>query len=142
MQGVVMYKKIKGQSYYTNRHSCFLLTYHAVLVTKYRNPVLTGAVKESVYSTIRTICEEKNISILEMNGEPDHVHILFEAGPDVKPLELMSVLKTKTARFARRDHPFEVEKYYWEPHFWSNTYFITTVGVNNLAVVSEYIQNQ
>ena len=39
-----MYKKKLGQTYYTNRHSCFLLQYHIVLITKYRRPVLTGAV--------------------------------------------------------------------------------------------------
>ena len=27
-----MYEKKKGQAYYTNRHSCFLLQYHMVLV--------------------------------------------------------------------------------------------------------------
>ena len=40
-----MYEKKKGQPYYTNRHSCFLLQYHMVLVTKYRHPVLTGGVR-------------------------------------------------------------------------------------------------
>ena len=44
-----MYVKKKGQSYYTNRHSCYLLQYHMVLVTKYRHPVLTGGVKDVVY---------------------------------------------------------------------------------------------
>lgn len=38
-------KKKTGYEYYTNRHSCFLLQYHIVLVTKYRHPVLTGDVK-------------------------------------------------------------------------------------------------
>ena len=33
-----MYDKKKGHPYYTNRHSCFLLQYHMVLVTKYRQP--------------------------------------------------------------------------------------------------------
>ena len=37
-----MYEIKKGQAYYTNRHSCFLLQYHMVLVTKYRHPVLTA----------------------------------------------------------------------------------------------------
>ena len=37
----------KGDSgYYTNRHSCFLLQYHLVLMTKFRHPVLTGDVKD------------------------------------------------------------------------------------------------
>ena len=29
----------KVESYYVNRHSCFLLQYHLVLVTKYRKKV-------------------------------------------------------------------------------------------------------
>lgn len=79
-EGVMhMYKKKSGQSYYTNRHSCFLLQYHIVLVTKYRHPVLTCPVKEFVYQVIRDIFAEKKLVILEMNGEADHIHILFEA---------------------------------------------------------------
>ena len=64
-----MYKKKLGQTYYTNRHSCFLLQYHFVLVTKYRRPVLTGAVKELVCQVIQDILDEKDLVILEMNGE-------------------------------------------------------------------------
>ena len=41
-----MYVKKKGQSYYTNRHSCFLLQYHMTLVSIYCHPVLTGGVKD------------------------------------------------------------------------------------------------
>ena len=96
-----MYEKKKGQPYYTNRHSCFLLQYHMVLVTKYRHPVLTGGVKEIVYGTIRDIFREKGLVIMEMNGE-----------------------------------------YYWKPYFWSDSYFVTTVSENSLAVVQDYIRNQ
>ena len=71
---------------YTNRHSCFLLQYHIVLVTKYRRPVLTGAVKELVYQVIQDIFDEKDLVILEMNGEADHIHILFEADPFTAPV--------------------------------------------------------
>ncbi len=137
-----MYQKKKGQSYYTNRHSCFLLTYHIVLVTKFRNPVLQNNVKESVYSTIRDILEEKKCSLVQLNGESDHVHILFEAGPEISLMELVNVMKTKTARFARRDFPDEVQKYYWKPYFWTDSYFITTIGSNTIDVVTEYIKNQ
>ena len=84
-----MYEKKKGQAYYTNRHSCFLLQYHMVLVTKYRHPVLTDGVKEIVYGTIRDIFREKGLVILEMNGEADHVHVLFDergGGPRTRPV--------------------------------------------------------
>ena len=32
----------KNNQYYTNRHSCFLLQYHLVLVTKYRKKVFNN----------------------------------------------------------------------------------------------------
>ena len=137
-----MYKRKKGQLYYTNRHSCFLLQYHMVLVTKYRKPVLTGKVKDHVYDTIRTIFGERGYNILELNGEADHIHILFEAGPDMAPMELANVVKTKTARFVRRDLPDEVNKIYGKQVFWTDSYFVTTVGTNSLAVVQDYIKNQ
>jgi len=137
-----MFKKKQGQSYYTNRHSCFLLQYHLVLVTKFRNPVLTGAVKENVYHLIRSICEERGYNILALNGDVDHIHLLFEAGPEMTPLEFANVVKTKTARFTRRDFPQEVAKHYTKPYFWSDSYFITTVSETSTKLVTEYIQNQ
>lgn len=138
-----MFKKVKGQSYYTNRHSCFLLQYHMVLVTKYRHPVLTGKVKELVYDTIRDIFDDRRLVILEMNGEADHIHILFEADPFTAPGELVNVVKTKTARFARKAYGDTIlKKYYRKPLFWSDSYFVTTVSENSLATVKEYIHNQ
>ena len=60
-------RRMTKDGYWLNRHSCFLLQYHMVLVTKYRNPILINSVKDHVYRTIRTTMEEKNIRILEMN---------------------------------------------------------------------------
>ena len=74
-------RRMTKEGYYLNRHSCFLLQYHMVLVTKYRRPVLTGEIRDHVYNTIRMTMEEKDIRIIEMNGEADHIHILFECGP-------------------------------------------------------------
>ena len=60
-------KKKTGYEYYTNRHSCFLLQYHIVLVTKYRHPVLTGDVKTAVYERINYVAESRGFNILEGN---------------------------------------------------------------------------
>ena len=68
-----IFKKVKDKPYYTNNHSCFLLTAHLVLATKYRNPVLQGNVKDYVYPLIRETMEAENIVIQEMNVETDHV---------------------------------------------------------------------
>ena len=136
-----MYTK-KETGYYVNRHSCFLLTYHVVLVTKYRKPALQGKVKELVYGIIRDILEERGGTLKELNGEPDHIHILFDAGPEVQVLDLVRVIKTKTARFARKQYPKELKEYFWKPVFWTDSYFASTVGNTTRNMVEQYIRKQ
>ena len=66
-------RKKDNTDYYINRHSCFLLQYHIVFVTKYRHPVLTGKVKDVVYERIHYVADQRGFHILEINGESDHV---------------------------------------------------------------------
>ena len=114
-----------------------------VLVTKYRHPVLVGEVKDLVYNTVKDIFSERGLSLLEINGEADHIHILYEADPYTSPGELVNVIKTKTSRFARKTYGETLLKpYYWKPYFWSDSYFVATVSENSLSVVRAYIQNQ
>ena len=122
-----MFKKVKDKPYYTNNHSCFLLTAHLVLVTKYRKPVLQGKVKDYVYALIRETMESENIIIREMNGESDHIHILFDYAPDVRLSELINKIKSRTARLVRRDYPLEVGEYYDKVEFWTNSYYVCYV---------------
>ena len=138
-----MYEKKKGQFYYTNRHSCFFLQYHMVLVTKNRYPVLTGGVKEVVEQTIREIFSEKGLVILAMDGKEDYIHILYEADPFVSPGELANIVKTKTSRFARKQYGETVLwEYFEKPPFWSNSYFVATDSEKAMSLVEEYIENQ
>ena len=137
-----MFKKVKDKPYYTNNHSCFLLTVNMVLVTKYRRPVLQGKVKDYVYAMVRETMESENIIIREMNGEADHIHILFDYAPDIRLSELINRIKSKTARLARRDYPVEVGEYYDKVEFWTNSYYLGSVGSNTTEIVKEYIQNQ
>lgn len=68
-----------------NRHSCYILKYHLILVTKYRNPVITGIVKEDL---------------------------------------------------------IDLSRYYWKPLFWSDSYYIGSVGDTTEEIVTLYIESQ
>ena len=138
-----MYQKKQGYPYYTNRHSCFLLQYHMVLVTKYRHPVLVGEVKEFIYHKIEKMFAGRKLHILEINGEADHIHVLFEADPFTCPGELVNTVKTQTSRCVRKEYGNTIlKKWYWEPYFWSESYFIASVSENSLQTVQQYIKNQ
>ena len=133
-------RKKDNTDYYINRHSCFLLQYHIVFVTKYRHPVLTDKVKDVVYERIHYVADQRGFHILEINGESDHIHILMEADTTTSPAELANVLKTQTARKLYGETI--LKKYYWKPYFWSDSYFISSVSENSLHTIKQYIRNQ
>ena len=69
-------------SYRMNRHSCYDLEYHLVVVTKYRHPVIDGAFKDRLTELTYRIFEENfQCYVNEVNTDKDHIHILFEAPP-------------------------------------------------------------
>ena len=98
--------------------------------------------KKLVCGIIRDILEERGCTLKELNGEADHIHILFDAGPEVQILDLVRVIKTKTARFARKQFPEELKEYFWKPVFWTDSYFATTVGGATRNMVEQYIRKQ
>ena len=133
-------QRVLGENYYHNRHSCFVLTYHMVLVTKYRHPVLEGEIKDYVYDMIEDILMKHDCRMLAINGEADHVHIVCEAGPGEALVTIANVIKTQTAKWARIKYAEQVEKYYRIPYFWSDSYFITTVSNTTRNTIDRYIQ--
>lgn len=71
--------------YQKNRHSCYGPNYHLVVATKYRNKVINKDILDELKNICKNIFEEKwNCNIVKINGESDHIHILFEAPPQVQ----------------------------------------------------------
>ena len=136
-------KKQKGTSYYANRHSCFLLQYHLVVVTKFRHPVLEDKLKSRLLELTDFLFSDKwGCNILEVNTDKDHIHVLFEAPPQIQLSALVNNYKTVTSRYLRKEFSEFLASYYWKPYFWSDSYFIGTVSETSASVVSQYIQSQ
>ena len=126
-----------------NRHSCYILKYHLILVTNYRNPVITGIVKEDLIDLIKSIAGIKwGCNIIAINTEEDHVHVLFSAPPQVRLSDLVNSIKTCTSRELRKRHAEFLSRYYWKPLFWSDSYYIGSVGDTTEEIVTLYIESQ
>lgn len=134
--------KLREDGYYTNRHSCFLLQYHLVLVTKYRHPVLTGRIRERLLEYTGQYFAERDLVIHEMNTDADHIHILFDAPPQINLSDTINAYKSASSRRMRAEFEEELKPYYWKPYFWSLSYFIGTVSDRTTEAVKRYIQNQ
>ena len=122
-------------------HCVYSLNYHLVLVTKYRKKCITPPVLYVLKNTTEERLTSWDSRALEINAEQDHVHILFQAPPNICLSELINVLKTNTSRIIRRDFKEHLEKYYWKPVFWSKSYCIISAGGAPLHVLKKYIEN-
>ena len=126
-----------------NRHANYDLEFHLVVVTKYRHPVIQGQIKERLLALAHYILEEKwGCWISDINTDSDHIHILFEAKPQVQLSKLINNFKTVTSRRLRKEFAEELAPFYWKPYFWSDTYFIASVSERSHEQVKKYIQNQ
>lgn len=129
-------------SYYKNKHSCYLLQYHLVLVTKYRHPVLKDEIKDFLINYTEKYFKDRNINILEINTDVDHIHILFEAPPQIKMSDFINAYKSASSRHIRKKFAEQLLPYYWKPYFWSLSYFVCSASEKSTNLIVEYIRNQ
>jgi putative transposase len=124
-------------------HCIFNLSYHLVLVTKYRRKCITAPMLERLKVICTELTEKWECELLEFNGEADHVHLSLSLNPKVAPSVFVNNLKTVSSRFIRRDFADELAKVYWKkPVFWSRSYCIITCGGAPLSVIKQYIEQQ
>ena len=96
--------------------------------------------------TIKEACIEiekrYDIRFLEIGADRDHVHFLIQTTPDRSPSRIIQIIKSITAREAFRGHP-DVKKQLWGGEFWTNGYYVATVGKsNNESAVAKYVREQ
>ncbi len=123
-------------------HNVSLIMYHFVFVAKYRRLVINVEVDNLLKETCVEISKRYEIRFLEIGAEGDHVHLLIQSVPNYSPTKIVSMVKSITAREIFLKEPV-VKKQLWGGEFWSNGYFVSTVGEHaNEEVIREYIKNQ
>lgn len=127
------------QAFSRTNNCVFALSYHMVLVTKRRRPVLTGAMIDQARAIAAERCEVRGGRLVEFGGEADHLHLLIALPPAVALAEFVNALKTSTSRLLRRDHPGlrRIGGALWSP-----SYFVCSCGGASLETVREYVRSQ
>lgn len=124
-------------------HNVSNLVYHIVCPAKYRRVVFDDTVEDHLKQICLGIEQRYDyIHFLEIGADKDHVHFLVQSTPDYAPSKIVKIIKSITARqiFAECPH---VKKQLWGGQFWSDGYFIASVGKNqNEKVIQEYVQEQ
>ena len=127
--------------YLSTGHAVFKLCYHLVIITKYRKKILTKEMIEDIKELTSNILIKNSCNLLEINGEEDHVHILFETLPTTELTKLINCIKTVSSRILRKKYKINSLKRN-KNVLWSPSYFIATCGEVRIEILKKYIENQ
>ena len=114
--------------------------YHIVFCAKYRRKAIYGQYREDLREMIRNLCKYKGIEIIEGHMMPDHVHLLLSIPPKYSVAQIVGYIKGKSALMIFDKHA-NLKYKYGNRHFWSEGYYVSTVGMNE-ETIKKYIQDQ
>ena len=128
--------------YKRQSHAIYYTRYHIVISTKYRRKVLKRGMGEYLKRKVFQVSKfHPEISIVEVNTDIDHLHIMVSIPPKMSVSEVVRLVKANTGKSMRKQFPF-LDKVYWGSEgIWSIGYFVSTVGISE-EVIQKYIEMQ
>ena len=128
-------------SYRKTAHSVYDLKYHIVWITKYRKPIMRGAIGRRVRELIRQTCASLEVYIVKGHVAQDHVHLLVSVPPNQSVSELVKRLKGRSSRKMLQEYD-ELRREFWGRHLWARGYFAASTGNVTDEIIAEYIEKQ
>jgi REP element-mobilizing transposase RayT len=123
-------------------HNVSVLIYHLVCPAKYRKAIFTKDVDDALEDVCEEISQRYEIIFLEIGTDREHVHFLIQSIPMYSPKKIAQIVKSITAREIFKRCPL-VKKALWGGEFWTDGYFITSVGKDgNESIIKNYVKNQ
>lgn len=87
------------QNYYNRRNRRkYNLKVHIVLVTKYRKVLLQNGINDFVKHFISYLADQNDWTIIAMETDKDHIHILLEYDATECIYDIISIIKQRTTR--------------------------------------------
>ena len=129
------------ENYRKTSHSVYDIKYHIVWTTKYRKPVMVGAIAKRLQAILRQVCAQNDVQILSGHISKDHVHMLVSVPPHLSVSKLIQYMKGNSSHKMQKEYK-ELNKQYWGRHLWARGYFVASTGNITDEIIAEYIQNQ
>lgn len=119
-----------------------ILLYHFVCPAKYRRAVIDKKVDQVLKEVCLDIADRYQIEFLEIGTDKAHVHFLVQSVPTYSPTKIITTIKSLTAREVFARVPL-VQKQLWGGEFWTDGYYVGTVGQHATEeVIKEYVKQQ
>ena len=126
----------------TNRSKHYLKC-HLIFVCKYRKKLLVGQLNDDVKSIFQSIANNSDFEIEVMESDIDHIHFLIRYTPRWSVAQIVRRMKQQSTLTIWQMHSISLRKQYWYKNiFWSDGYFVCSIGEANPDTIREYILNQ
>ena len=126
----------------TGRGYVYSIQYHIVWCIKYRHKIITPKIEKSLIEILRKIANDNEFSIIEINTDLDHIHLLIDCKPQHYIPNIIKALKGVSARLLMLEYGDELKMKLWGGHLWNPSYFIATVSENTEEQIRNYIKSQ
>lgn len=126
-----------------NRHK-YLLQYHIIFVCKYRKKLLVSKqIVDDIKQFSYEICQKHKVIIRYMETDKDHIHYMIETEPTMSISKSVNLIKSYTTYHIWERYPNYLRKHFWkERTFWTDGYFVCSVGNVSEEMLRKYIENQ
>ncbi len=115
---------------------------HLVLTTKSRKEVFTDEMINRCGKILEELLIKWDSSVIDFNGEADHVHLIFRYTPQTELSKFINNVKTVTSRYLRKEFPDRVNQFYYKDVLWNGSYFIASCGGVTVETLKKYVENQ
>ena len=124
----------------TLSHTTWNCKYHIVFAPKYRRKVFYDQKRLEIGEILRDLCKWKEVTILEAEVCPDHIHMLVEIPPKTSVSSFIGYLKGKSSILIYNKWG-NMKFKYRNRQFWCRGYYVDTAG-KNTKKIQEYIRHQ
>ena len=127
-------------------HCSYRIRYHTVFVVfvvKYRKKMLLERTRiEFLKEVMQGLAERYYFEFDAIGVDGDHFHAVLGAAPRYAPSDVMSIIKSWSARLIFKKYPY-IRKELWGGEFWSDGGHIDTVSeYGGLEIIRKYVLEQ
>ena len=89
------------------------------------------------------ICQKHKVIIRYMETDKDHIHYMIETEPTMSISKIVNLMKSYTTYHIWKRYPDYLRKHFWKEHtFWTDGYFVCSVGNVSEEMLRKYIENR
>lgn len=107
-----------------------------VFAVKYRRALISTDWKNDLYKYMTGIIQNHDHKLLQINGMPDHIHILFGFRPTQGLSDLMKIVKQESSNWINENN-LSKEKFAWQGGYGAFSY-----SKREIDQVARYIKDQ